>query len=64
LSAWWNLALSIQATVKKFVDKLPVAERETAAKNNIRAAFVFKIINCTFALPLLGMECLIKINLL
>jgi hypothetical protein len=25
--------------------------------------FVFKIINCTFASPLMGMECLIKIIL-
>ena len=50
--------------VEKYVDKVPVLERENAAKNNIQQAFAFKRINCTFALPLLGMECLIKINLL
>jgi len=50
--------------VKKSVDKLQARGAESEAKNNISQAFAFKRINCTFALPLLGMECLIKINLL
>ena len=39
---------------------------DTQRENNLNYSFKwfgFKIINCTFATPLLGMECLIKIIL-